>query len=514
MINKDAISLFLKKEGQELLGKHKANFWVLAAIFLLAILSIGFGSASLKYLKYKMDDPFVQWVDIIAQQGALKVGGTPLEEYLRKTDVQNQYQFKDPQPNYVLSMYFRNGNTGKDVQLEGRSIKANSAVLSKILASDNVVENRNTVPFSENELGLIITEDALEKAGYGNGKTPLFVKLSIPYDIDMCEMIGLGSGNKGYYEVAFPIVAIVKQLPGMYSFLFSDRFWNDMHANSETTWDITNEDNNQELLLCGNHKNLSIVQQQIEGMNVTTSIETFIGAWEDCECLHVVAQENDDNLAAFYNEILAQLDLKEKNITRVYNFAPIYNYYESNPSYYSIQMSSLDSIRSFQNALYDNCGIKLDMTSIDAKENFRFVQRMGNTLSICIILISVIFICVFIYFLLNTHFNKIQRNLGTFKAFGVSNKVLQRIYMSLLLMMTMASYVISLFLSYIISLSVDLITKLEGGFSWINVWVWQNGLLLVMAIVASWIVTRIVAQKKLCHTPGNLIYDRIEKEEN
>ena len=53
MINKDAISLFLKKEGQELLGKHKANFWVLAAIFLLAILSIGFGSASLKYLKYK-----------------------------------------------------------------------------------------------------------------------------------------------------------------------------------------------------------------------------------------------------------------------------------------------------------------------------------------------------------------------------------------------------------------------------------------------------------------------------
>ena len=42
MKNKDAIVLFLKKEGQELLGKRKANFWVLTAIFLLAILSIGF----------------------------------------------------------------------------------------------------------------------------------------------------------------------------------------------------------------------------------------------------------------------------------------------------------------------------------------------------------------------------------------------------------------------------------------------------------------------------------------
>ena len=37
-------------------------------------------------------------------------------------------------------MYFRNHKSGKDVQLEGRSIKSNSAVLTKILDSENIVE--------------------------------------------------------------------------------------------------------------------------------------------------------------------------------------------------------------------------------------------------------------------------------------------------------------------------------------------------------------------------------------
>lgn len=513
MKNKDAIILFLKKEGQELLGKRKANFWVLAAIFLLAILSIGFGSASLQYLKCKMDDPFVQWVDIIAQQGATKVGVVPIEDFLNKTEIQSHFQFKDPQENYVQSMYFRNHSNGKDVQLQGRSIKSNSAVLGKILESDNVIKNRDGIPYTDSELGIIITAEALERAGFDGYDPPLFVKLSLPYDEETCQMIGLGGGYNGYFEVAFPIVAVVKQLPGMYSFLFTDRFWNDLHANSATTWDITEGDNNQELLLCGEKEELEKIQVQLANKDVTTSISDYNESWGYCSCLQILGRDLDGDYASYYNEIYNSLDLNKLNVTRVYKFMPITNYAESDPSYYSIQMTSLDSIKSFQNSLFENCGIKLDMTSIDAKENFRYVQRMGNTLSICIILISVIFICVFLYFLLNTHFQKIQRNLGTFKAFGVSNRTLDRIYMSLLLMLTIAAYIISFIVSWIISFASGIVKTIESGFNWIDVWVWQNLLLIVMALIAVIVVTKVVARKKLKHTPGDLIYDRIEKED-
>lgn len=511
MKNKDAIKLFLKKEGQELVGKHKANFWVLTAIFLLAILSIGFGSASLKYLKYKMDDPFVQWVDIIAQQGVTKVGGVALDEFLNKENIQNQFQFKDPQPNFVLSMYFRNHKSGKDVQLEGRSIKSNSAVLTKILDSENIIECRNGIPYADNELGIIITAEALERVGYDGQNPPRFVRLSLPYDEETCKIIGLGDGNNGYFDVSFPIVAVVKQLPGMYSFLFTDRFWNDMHGN-RTAWDITEEDNNQELLICGDLDDLEKLQVQMEGENLSMTISDYNNSWDYCSCLHIVSRDLNGDNASFYNQIYQSLDLTKFNVSRIYNFMPTYDYAESDPSYYSIQMTSLDGIRNFQEALFENCGIKLDMTSIDAKENFRYVQRMGNTLSICIILISVIFICVFIYFLLNTHFQKIQRNLGTFKAFGVSNRMLDSIYILLLLILTLSAYIISFMVSWIISLIGGMVNTIELGFNWIDVWVWQNLLLLIMALMAAVVVAKIVANKKLKHTPGDLIYDRTEKK--
>lgn len=514
MKNKDAIVLFLKREGKELLGKHQANFWVMMAIFLLAILSIGFGSASLRYLKYKMDDPFVQWVDITAQQGATKAGATPIEDYLKKADVQAHYNFVDPQPNFVQSMYFRHIATGKDVQLEGRSIKSSSSVLAGILDKNNVVEMRQGIPFSDDELGLILTAEALERMGYESGDVPRFVNLSVPFDEEACEMVGLGKGNKGYYEVSFPVVAVVMQLPGMYSYMFTDRFWNDLHANSQTTWDVTDEDNNQELILCGDLDDLQKVEKQLDGWGLSISYDSYNGCWDYCDAMHVVARDADEELVSYYNNVFQSLDLKKLDVVRLYPFVPIMNYYEvSVPSYYSIQMPKLDSIRAFQDALYENCGIKLDMTSIEAKENFRFVQRMGNILSYCIILISVIFICVFIYFLLNTHFQKIQRNLGTFKAFGVSNKTLDMIYMTLLLMMTITSFVMSIVLSWVVSLVTGLINKIEGLYSWLDVWVWQNLLLLVMAIVASVVVTKVVANKKLKHTPGDLIYDRTEEEE-
>ena len=84
--------------------------------------------------------------------------------------------------------------------------------------------------------------------------------------------------------------------------------------------------------------------------------------------------------------------------------------------------------------------------------------------------------------------------------------------MSLLLILTLSAYVISFVVSWIISFIGGMVNTIELGFNWIDVWVWQNLLLLVMALVAAVVVTKIVANKKLKHTPGDLIYDRTEKK--
>lgn len=505
-MNNKAQKLFLYREGRELIGKKSINLWILASIFFISTLAIGFGSSSLKYLKSKMDDPFIQWIDIKTRQGIIESGKIELTDFLNNVQIQKNYQFSDPQPGYILNEYFRD-KTGKPELYEGRCIKANSPLLKKILDNKNTVCQRKDIPFNDDELGLIVTEDALQKLGYNTKKYPKFINLVLSFDTDACAAIGLGNGIEGSYDISFPIIAIVRQLPGMKSFLFSERVLNDSHANEEgATWDITSEDNNRELIICGSNDDISAIIKQLNNDDLKITTEDYFGCWEQMKCLHI--ENSYDRSPLFYNDLYNSLKLDNLNITRIYNFEPIKNYYVSNPEYYSIQTTSLDSIVPFHNALKKQTGLKLEMATIDAKENFYFVQRMGNTLSFGIIVISILFICVFIYYLLNNHFQRIQKNLGTFKAFGISDKTLYNIYIKLMLGITLPSYLLAFIVAWLLSWIIDFITKIEDQFSWINIWCWQNFALLFSAIIASIAVTILVSKNKLKKTPGNLIYDR------
>lgn len=510
MKNFDILWLFFVKEGAELSGRKKMNLIWLSIVFLVAVISVGFASASLSYLRFKMDDPFINWVDIVAQQN---VGNDKkdLVKFLNDSAVQKHYNFVDPQPNYVQSMFFRvHGdqlNAPNDRQLEGRTIGGaigiNSPVLERILKEDNVV-HKNRLPYSDGELGLIITQEALRKIGYDD-KYPYFVQVSRSYDLYDCRQLGLGDGLNGFYPVSFPVYAIVKQLPGMYSFLFTSRFWNDLHSQG-ATWDITDEENNECLLLCGTESAIGEIKEQIKDKDVNISESDYCGSWAKLKCLKIEVNEGD--VPQCYSQMVSDLNIDNMSVYRIYNFSPVTNYYQANPSYYSIQMNSLDSIRAFQEKLFNECGIKLDMTNVEAKENFSFVQKMGNILSVCIIVISIIFLCAFIYFLLRSHFQKIQKNLGTFKAFGISNRTLVWIYLSLMVSMLVLAFAIAFIVALVVAFVMSLFTCIEQGYPWLDVSTWQNWVLFGVAVLASVVTTLLVTRKLLIQTPGDLIYQR------
>lgn len=141
------------------------------------------------------------------------------------------------------------------------------------------------------------------------------------------------------------------------------------------------------------------------------------------------------------------------------------------------------------------------------------VQRMGNILSVVIMSISILFLCLFIYFLLSSHFQKIQMNLGTFKAFGVSNKSLFLIYINIICRMLILAFVFS----FAISIAVSFVLQIFGcvnepGYPYFDVFTIQSIILLCSAAVASVVTTYIVLHLKLTHTPGNLIYQRVENK--
>lgn len=508
MKHNDATILFLEKEGKELRGKHNLNFFILVAIFAVAIFSIGFGGASIKYLQHKMDDPFINWIDIIVRQKISdKNSKLPLADFLKDSVMRSEIQFDAPEENYLLNIDFRHQEKGKNIQLQGRSIGSHSSILPKILDESNVITRRGA-NIKDDELGLIVTQGTLSDLGYK--EMPTFIELALSFDDETCHEIKIEGGINGSYPVAFPIIAIVKQLPGMNSFLFTKRFLQDCSADNKTSYDITDEENNHTLIIVDAKSKIEAIAKQINHLGYTTNITRYRETWNDE--LYAVSIESGNES---YEDIMTEYNLLYKNlaktysgITRIYDFQPIQSYSLDDPAYYSVQIKNLANIKLFQKRLYEKCGIKLEMTSVDQKNNFQFVQRMGNILSVCIILIAVLFICFFIYFMLSTHFQRIQRNLGTFKAFGISNSSLYYIYVVLLLRITIAAYAIAFAFAWVCNTGLNLITQIELGYKWIDVMVWQNLLLLILAVVAAIIASYLVAKSKLQYTPGDLIYNR------
>ena len=64
IVSNDYFRLFVKREGKVVLGKNYSSLWLLCSVLTTTFLAIAFSNASLNYLSFKMNDPFINWVDI------------------------------------------------------------------------------------------------------------------------------------------------------------------------------------------------------------------------------------------------------------------------------------------------------------------------------------------------------------------------------------------------------------------------------------------------------------------
>ena len=118
---------------------------------------------------------------------------------------------------------------------------------------------------------------------------------------------------------------------------------------------------------------------------------------------------------------------------------------------------------------------------------------------------SILSIWLFINSLLKVHLERIKPNLGTFKAFGLSNQFLTNAYLRIII--AFISKASGLAIVGIISVFlIDwLITGGQTNFDFNNKWI----LFAVLALVfISLLFSKRTIDKILEETPGNLIYGR------
>lgn len=498
-MNNNRTKIFRRNEKSQLLGHGYGRLWLMSFLMLVAAGSIGFATASLNYLEDKMSNPFVSCVDIVIDQ-LWSHGYEELDRFVDDECHKKEYHYNSSEKVWLLSSEFLNKDK-RAVRLDGRTIYMNSPILERtIFSEENVICKKYSV--DDSDFGIILSNEGLKKL---NDTKPDFVILPVYVD------------DSTSCEVTVPVLAIVKELPDMCDFLMTHGYAQHvLRANASHFNVSTVEFNKRMKIVCKSDDHDAVVNaiRSNEEFEITdeNAIIPYDGSWSDEYNVIEVVTDSAEKYNLYQN-LFSELKSQIHNVYRIYELGDNLNTdYDRDPQIYSCYFSMSErlpeNVENFRAALKETTGHRLDMSKIDSLKNLAKVQALGNILSWGIFGISIIFIIVFIYFLMSMHFQKIQKNLGTFKAFGINTTILKRIYVSIIVEMVVVSFAIAAFIAAVVTIPVNIFIPREGVYSWVDIFVWQNGVLLIVSLLAAIITVTVTAGKMLKKSPGDLIYDR------
>ncbi len=516
---KSYFRLFVKREGKVVLGHHCSNLWLLTAVLTATFLAIAFSNASMKYLSEKMNDPFVKWVDIQNSYGEGDFLG--LEYALNDYDNQQHYLYDSYQSDYYFSYMF----FGSDDRVEYfrcrffQSIQ--TPLVEAILDRENVVDGcriQDLSSLSEETIGVIITRDALDKLGY-TGEAPAFLNV-YRYSIG-ADSLGFKLYDGEFAKVPVPVLGVVRRLPSNVDVISTQYFYVQDNNDNTYPFNLANVSYASTLHyfipsdvdVDGMARTLGDIAGEMSSVECETDTYSFykpeLQSYRDGSYLSLIGSY--DALKPLEVQAIDSVFTQQcagTGITRVYDY-DFSDYSISEKSYLSVYFNSLDSVKVFENFVKDEFKVKIDMSQINAKDNFNAVSIMANILSWAIVIFAIVCIILFVVNLFKSYFQKVKRNLGTFKAFGMSNMELISVYMLIMAATIIVAIAASLLITFAIQESLLLCGVLKDGvYSYLSLASVKTLLAVLIIVGASVFTVYKVMSRLLRATPGDLIYDR------
>lgn len=526
-------SNFFKKfsipELKSISGKKYFNLIVLTFIMLLSILTIGFGESTKSYLSNKMNSPFVSFVNVkIPASLTDKYKIHDEEDFINSkwekdkecqkwklhnkiSDTIGVYDFfginKPFQIFYEIKRFTNIDNKIEDYSQIKRG-NENDPILNHIIKkdiSDNYKYSDPNMDFQAEGWGCVVTEYFLtDKLGYEDVSKVNYIYYTRRIDD---------------YDVTIPI-----EVQGIVSALPDNR---DMIVGQKLFQSFNDADFYRDLVL-GDTSNLSI-NLYVDN----TDLQKFLDTINDTD-IKVKKTENPsiiNNIGVQYTihstSLLKKHNLlnkikKEKGYVLLYDFYStslekegvldqekiVVEFYDKN------KLSEIDLFNSFlkENFKKGKDYLEIEMSIVEAKKNFDLFNKISKLLSYALILFSMFLIIIYITNLISSHISKNTKNLGTLKAFGLSNNHIIIIYFSISLIIILVSFILSYILSILLgSFMIGILANLIGVSDVSNlVYIsYQFYILIISFIVLPSILIFIKLRYSLRgKTPGDLIYER------
>ena len=198
---------------------------------------------------------------------------------------------------------------------------------------------------------------------------------------------------------------------------------------------------------------------------------------------------------------------ESQDVIRIYNYETSTN--NNIPDrYISLTFQNLDNIRAFEDFAKTEYQIQIDMSQVASKENFNAVTVMAAILSGAMVIFSLVCIIMFLVNMLQSYFQKVKRNIGTFKAFGMNAKELIQTYVLILVMIVCSAVIMALLITWCIQGLLPIIGIEKDGFNYLSLWNTTTYVATAIVVVSTIFTVSIVMSRMLSKTPGDLIYDR------
>jgi len=368
--HKDFISLFNKRERIALLGKNYINLWTLVLIMFVTFIAIGFANGSLAYLSKKMSDPYVNWVNINLEQAKSEHSNSIIDN-CNTDSIRAKYDIINVNGYNIFWLNFSDFKNKKFVQTEiGRTIELQDTLLSKIINESN----RGVGFKSENDFGLIVTNELLEKYHYP--KDAKFILHNYDYNGILLDTVR---------NIPIPILAVVESLPGNAMFISLPIFYyNRMKTTSHVNPFIVDSENSLLLFVDGNRQKANLLSSEIKEIFKNSDYYSSYDPYniisknmrfDDCFTIKIVFDPMPDNIYfvdSVYNYLLSNnLFGNKSGVIRLFD---IESRFATNMSadhhYIAINFKELGKIRSFADYLASTNGIQIDIAQIKAFSYF------------------------------------------------------------------------------------------------------------------------------------------------
>lgn len=509
----------MTREGKEVLGKHCSNLWLLTLVLVATFASIAFSEGSMIYLQDKMEDPFTNWVSITKSTDNERFN--QFREALNEPANKEKYDYRGVQMDQYTNYNIMGTDDHHIRYMEARFFEhINTPLVQAILSESNVVEGCYVDPsiLDDKTLGFIITLDAAKRLGYDEDHLPTYIQYLAANE--GADSIGLKLVMDDFYPVSIPVLAVVRRLPNNVEMMSANFFYEQQHYNDHThPFDFKEHEEYQHRLLyyvadeIGNEKFTSEVKKLVpDSLKSAFQVledpsAVILKTWKGGKMLSVDLGEKQLS-RTIYQSIASKIDKKyDADLVRRVHKLATEEHPSQRSSFLSVEFTSLNHIHEFEIFAKEN-GIQLEMAQVASKENFNAVTVMAAILSAAMVIFSIVCIIMFLVNMLQSYFQKVKKNIGTFKAFGMNAGELIYTYVIILILIVCSAVAMALLITWGIQTLLPVIGVDQGGFNYLSLWNKTTCIAAVVVIVSTVATVVIVMTRLLSQTPGDLIYDR------